>query len=467
MPEALLRIRKWLLLDRTATAPLLIGILLRASFAFAAYMRTGTRVITQGDTQSYLEPARSLFLTGSYTSGGLPELDRTPGYPLFTASTGAAFGHPLLTVAAQIFVASITLLVLRKIAIAICPFPSAGNFAAWCYACEPLSVTATARVMPETLFVLLIALVIERLLHAQFAKSSQACCSAGLLLAAATFVRPVSYYLLLPLTVALYVALREDNRIRWKAPILFLTATLLCLAPWQLRNYVTSNYTGFSSIVEKNLYFFQSAEISAELSGISLSLQQSRLGYNSDADYLAKQPEQRTWTRAQRLRFMRASASAILKDNPARYLRGHFTGVALVAFTPAATECLQLLRLDPPLESLPRHVVNEGILPSARKLLDAPSSLILVMAIFEAGTLALYVLALWGCGSVRCSSFALTILLGTALYFLLISGGAQAVGRYRLPVIPELCICAGIGLASALQKQRAKPVGPRSLSHTG
>jgi hypothetical protein len=41
----------------------------------------------------------------------------------------------------------------------------------------------------------------------------------------------------------------------------------------------------------------------------------------------------------------------------------------------------------------------------------------------------------------------------------LISGGAQAVGRYRLPIIPELCILAGGGLA-AVEKKRARSKSP-------
>jgi hypothetical protein len=43
---------------------------------------------------------------------------------------------------------------------------------------------------------------------------------------------------------------------------------------------------------------------------------------------------------------------------------------------------------------------------------------------------------------------ALWLLLGISLYFIAVSGGAQAVGRYRLPVMPIVCIFAAAGLRS-------------------
>jgi hypothetical protein len=68
------------------------------------------------------------------------------------------------------------------------------------------------------------------------------------------------------------------------------------------------------------------------------------------------------------------------------------------------------------------------------------------MAALEAGLLGLYLLAVRGmlCGGARRE--ALWLLLGTMLYFLAVSGGAQAVGRYRLPVMPIVCIFAAAGL---------------------
>jgi hypothetical protein len=68
------------------------------------------------------------------------------------------------------------------------------------------------------------------------------------------------------------------------------------------------------------------------------------------------------------------------------------------------------------------------------------------MAALESLLLAFYLFAL--CGVLRRESrrAQFWLLIGVALYFLAVSGGAQAVGRYRLPVMPVVCVFAAEGL---------------------
>jgi len=89
-------------LDRQMRGPLLSALLLRLSLMAAAYAATGTRIMTQGDTASYMEPGRNLLLHGVFATAGQFEIDRTPGYPIFAMFTGMAFDNVLLTATAQI-----------------------------------------------------------------------------------------------------------------------------------------------------------------------------------------------------------------------------------------------------------------------------------------------------------------------------------------------------------------------------
>ena len=410
-------------------------------------------MITQGDSTSYLEPARNLFLHGAYSNQGLLELDRTPGYPIFTALTGAAFGNILLTASVQITLAALTLLIIRKTAILSFSSERAGYIAAWLFALEPLSIASTIRIMPETLFVLLLVLVIERLLTFRTTSRLTTLCIAGLSLAAATYVRPVSYYLVLPLAIALVVACRKQRKLRWQAPAVLLVSTIPLIAAWQVRNQMEAGYGGFSSIVERNLYFYQSAEVAAELQKTSLAVEQENLGYTDEQSYLACHPDQRSWTPAQRLRYMRTAALAIIAQHRWLYARTHLAGIAVVAFTPGSTEFLQLLNLYPSPESMPRRILNEGIFRSTDRVFHQHFVAAFWMFYFEGFLLGLYIFAAMGLRVGKGSTFANMTLVGIALYFLLISGGAQAVGRYRLPVVPELCILAAGSLSSFRTKQ--------------
>ena len=82
-------------LDRRMAAPLVLAAMLRLGLMVVAFLLTGTQVMMQGDTASYLEPGKNLILHGAFATAGAPEIDRTPGYPVFAMLTGMAFGVPM------------------------------------------------------------------------------------------------------------------------------------------------------------------------------------------------------------------------------------------------------------------------------------------------------------------------------------------------------------------------------------
>lgn len=423
-------------------APLAVAVLLRLSLMIAAYLLTGTTVMTQGDTLSYLQPGRNLLLHGSYATAGLPEMDRTPGYPVFAMLSGMLFDNVLLVIIAQIALSVLSLLLVRRIAALVFSDARAGTFAAWLYAVEPFSILYCVRVMPETLFVLLLLVVIERVIV--FLRTGQlvALVLCGLALSAATYVRPVSYYLALPLAVGLIVVCWRHKPLRWQ-PALLLLVTMPLLAAWQVRNFVETGYSGFSSIVEKNLYYFQSAEVTAELRQCSLEQEQERLGYPDEASYVARHPEQRNWSQSQRLRFMKGEAQRVLIAHPALYLRTHLVGMGIVALTPGTSEVLQMLGAYPVDGVMPHRMLNEGIFSSLQRVIAAHPMIALAMGIMDLWLVLLYFLAVFGAIRPQKNRAIVLTLVAIALYFLVISGGAQAVGRYRLPILPVLCILAG------------------------
>lgn len=444
---------------RRMRAPLAVAALLRLSLLIAAYAATGTRILTQGDTASYLEPGRNLILHGLFWSAGQPEIDRTPGYPLFAMLTGMVFGNVVLTAAAQILLSLLALLVLKRIADRLYPNRNIGLRAAWLYACEPLSILYTVRLMPETLFVLLLLVAIERLVAFELGAKLRDLAWTGIFLAAATFVRPVSWYLGFFFAAGLALTAKQRG-LRWKAPAVLLLSLVPWLAAWQTRNAVEAGYNGFSSIVEKNLYFFQSAEVSADLQRIALASEQQKLGYPDDAAYRVAHPEQRDWPRPQRLRFMRVQSMQILRQHPILYLRTHVAGVAVVALSPCATEWLQLLAAYPDPETMPRRILNEGVAASVKRIVLTHPGVSLAMALLECLLLALYALAFRGFLSPLPNRLPAYTLLGIALYFLLIAGGAQAIGRYRLPVMPILCVFAAAGIPVSRAKEMRGHRGP-------
>jgi Dolichyl-phosphate-mannose-protein mannosyltransferase len=442
---------------RRLAVPMLAGAIVRAGLMLVSFLLTGTQAMTHGDTASYLEPGRNLLLHGTFASGGLPETDRTPGYPLLMMLTGMIANNVLLTVVFQIGVSLLSMLLVSRIAEMVCPGRNAGVVAAWFFAFEPISVVYSVRLMPETYFVFLLLVVVERLLVFQEKNKLVSLVQAGLALVAATFVRPAGYYLIFVLVTLLAWTLRKNEGLRWKAPLLLLVTVLPCLAAWQMRNWIETGYSGFSSVVEKNLYFYQAAAVTAKLEQTTLAAEQKTLGYPDRESYVAVHPEQQSWPEAKRLRFMREQAGAVVAAHPWMYSKSHFAGVAVVALTPCGADLLQLLGVYPTDASMPGRVSDRGFVRSVIEIVKAHPGIAVAMALLEIYLLMMYGLTLhaWATTGAR---DVIVILAGIAIYFLLISGGAQAVGRYRAPVMPIVCAFAAGGYRA--KKRSGTDVAP-------
>ncbi|MGO9778000.1 MAG: ArnT family glycosyltransferase [Terracidiphilus sp.] len=408
----------------------------------AALARTGSSVIASGDTASYLEPGRNLLLHGHFITGALPEIDRTPDYPLFLALFSLA--GPATAALAQVLLSAFTVLLVWRLARAVFAEERVALLAAWLFAFEPVSVIYSVRLLPETLFLALMLLSLERLAVFLRGRNLWVLAQAGLWLAAATFVRPISYYLPAALALGLFVVFARIPGLRWKAPAALLLSVLPWFAAWQLRNTIETGFGWFSSIVARNLYFYQAAEVEARVAHRPFVEVQSGWGYPDEQSYLARHPEQAGWDQAHRIVFMRSEAARVLVAHPGTALTVQLQGAAVVAFTPCAAELLRLVGISP--QDGPKRVVDEGPVRSALWLVRAYPGPAAVMAALELVLLALYLLAARGALSGCARREVLWLLLGVSLYFLAASGGAQAVGRYRLPVMPVVCVFAAAGL---------------------
>jgi beta-mannosidase len=415
---------------------------LRLALLAATLFRTGTSVIASGDTASYLEPGRNLLLHGRFFTGVLPEIDRTPGYSLFLALASL----PGITAAAleQVILSALTVVLVWRLARAVFEDDRTALTAAWLFAFEPVSIIYSVRLMPETLFLALLLLNLERMVVFLRGGRLRTLAAAGLWLAAATFVRPVSYYLPVALALGLAVLLVRVPGLRWTAPTVLLLSVIPWLAAWQARNLLETGFGGFSSIVARNLYFYQAAEVAARVEHQSFAEEQSAFGYPNEQTYLARHPEQIGWGQARRTAFMGSEARRVLGANPDTVLKVQLEGTAMVAFTPCAADLLRLVGAYP--EDGPKHVVNEGPLQSAMRLAHLHPWQAALMAMLELVLLSYYLLAARGVFSGCARREVLLLLLGVSLYFLAVSGGAQAVGRFRLPVMPAVLVFAAAGL---------------------
>jgi hypothetical protein len=429
----------------------------------AVLLRSGTSGLLASDTASYLEPGRNLLLHGLFQTAGQPEIGRTPGYPLFLAIVSLP-GWPVAALA-QVALSVLNVWLGARLARTAGLGKRGVLCAAWLLALEPMATIYSVRLLSETLFCLILLVSLERMAAFLGTHSWSALAGSGMALAAAVYVRPVAW--LLPWFWALGLLLvcwkergpqqvqrSPSHALAWKSSALLLATTLPFLALWQVRNCVETGFNGFSSIVVRNAYFYSAAVAEARATGRGFDEVQHAFGYPDESTYLLQHPEQAAWSQTARLAFMQAQARRILAAHWQSAFQDQMTGSLVVAFSPGAAELLQMLGLD--VASAPVRVVHQGPLSAALRIVCNDPLRATVMALFELVLLALYLMAARGawCGGFKRP--ALLLLLATAFYFIAVSGGVQAVGRLRMPVMPVLCVLAGAGLATLLRRPRTE-----------
>jgi hypothetical protein len=174
---------------------------------------------------------------------------------------------------------------------------------------------------------------------------------------------------------------------------------------------------------------------------------QHRLGYQDERIYLERHREQKTWSQAQRLDYMNREARHILLASPLIYARVHLEGIVRAMFDPGATTFLKFFKLYPEHGGLLGKLVDRGILKTMSSLVLENPLIFWSNALFLCLELLYLLCACIVLFSRRLmQNPAIIASLLIIAYYIVISGGPTALGRFRHPVMPIICVLAGYGL---------------------
>ncbi len=454
------------------------ALLLRLAAPLGAwYLAGGQPLVREPDSAGYLDAAASLWREGEFTRAGMPEIVRTPGYPLLLVPGIALGWGDLWAILLQALCGTATVFIVMRLAaetalgigmpdLAAPPSKQANlaqavpAMAGLVAACDPLAVLYCGKVLSETCFSTALAICLWGLVRHAMTQRRGPLVSAALALAAATFVRPISYYL--PLLAAMWLgcARRAGDaqastgtkttlrgaRIpaRWLHAAIFLVFAMGPSLLWQVRNYVTARYAGFSAIADVNLYYWQAAPVVAEQEGISLAEAQARLAERERLAQVRTEPRQHA--QAARLLWMRQHALDTLRQAPWLYARIHLKGMLAVVSDPGTHAWLDYVRYEPP----PRPAGEHGLRRLVRALKTKPWAACLhallwgwILALLAFGALGLYRMP-------RSAAWWLFVLV--FLYLWCLSGGPLGYHRFRIPLLVIWSVWAGHGLAFAAKR---------------
>ncbi len=214
----------------------------------------------QADSYGYLNTGMMLASHGVFAqdnNGVLKyELFRTPGYPLFLGLLHGTLKIPLNgIILAQVLLTILAAFVTYKAAFEI---DNKIAFLGAAIVLFSLPITVfSLMLLTESLYLFLISLFMLAFIRYLKNRKTKLIVLSGVLLAAATYVRPISYYLGGGLAVfVFYVNIPDKFKKAILHAILFLAVTYGLLGIWQLRNYIHFHQNTFASIIQENYKAF-------------------------------------------------------------------------------------------------------------------------------------------------------------------------------------------------------------------
>jgi Dolichyl-phosphate-mannose-protein mannosyltransferase len=435
---------------------LLIALTVRILLPIGAILSTHDPSVFYGqDSSSYIELAKALAFKSQFAIDG-PEIFRTPGYPVFLIPGVLLNRLELTAIVLQIVISCLTVYFVYRIARTVFETERAANCGAILYALEPQSVLYSSKILSETLFTgLVVAFLLLFFLYTR-KHEFHFLFSAGVLLSAATYVRPIAFYL--PVIVSIFVfavSITAGKSARWSAlrSLALLAICGVLTGIWNVRNSRSADYPGFSSVSDYNLYFYQAASVLAAEKGVPYYTVRQQLGAENPPVYFENHPEQRQWTGGEVSRYQRREGMRVLLRHPFQYAEIHLKGMLRLMLDPGGVEYLKLFKLYPESGGLLGRIVDQGLTRTVLLLRkEAP-------AIFwSSAILGVILILYWLAASIgfwlawRSYAADLIVMLTFGLYFVILSGGPNSLERFRHPVMPMVCLLAGYALSRLCTK---------------
>jgi len=388
-------------------------------FAVAVLTNFAYLILSNGDfyypdSLTYLAPARSMLSgAGFLDDSNLVETIRTPAYPLLLALFGARtlpiiiLQHLInvaLALGIYIFAASRT--ANRLIALV----------ASLLFAIDVPTIHYANKLLTETTFAALLYVLFLLALHRPNVVAL------GLLTGVLVLVRPIAIFFFVPLAIVLAIWHKSARHLA-----IFTLLALLLPVGWAARNKVQTGVFSVSSIGNINLLSQRAAgALAIEDEGdFREALTDEESALTDEADDWIQQtlhiPDAEELPVAVRAKYYAQYGVRVIREHWLSFVQLTIRGV-LVNFVDSDWDAVwDISQISPDVLRL-----TLGLIP------------VIILAFATVG-----VIDLW-----RSDRALALLIIVVVVYFIGISAGGEAESRFRVPVVPQLAIAAGVGVAA-------------------
>jgi 4-amino-4-deoxy-L-arabinose transferase-like glycosyltransferase len=325
--------------------------------------------------------------------------------------------------------------------------PTAAMLAGAFVALDPLQFALSGTILTETLATLtlvgIVAVGVVVFVRQPAQVDTRYFFALGALVAAATMVRPTTYYFP-PILVVLLLC--RFWRLGWQRLLIsvlaFVLPIVVVVGGWQLRNHDAVDSWQLSGSAAATLYCYNAAAVEAKVTGRSLRATRRELGCHPGGwdDLTAACP---SWWGC---------------DAPHRLANGHsFDEMSSRGFRIVTRHPFQSAQIV--LAGLGREIFGPGA-DTVSRFLHVHSSPLLTGGLFVWNILVWSLALVGAIVALRSSLRAFWVFLMSVLvYVLVISAGSESSARFRTPLVPLIALLAALGaqrIVRSMREERAR-----------
>lgn len=365
----------------------------------------------------------------------IPDTKRVPLYPLFLAGTFAVTaGAYWLAALLQTFLSAAIVFFIYRITASFANRRAAFAAAALA-AVYPFAIFLSTQLLAETLFTFVLFAAFAFFVRSAQLHGYRAAIGGGLLMGAATLVKPAGQYI--PFLLAPFVALKQSGLMRVSQPVVYLVCFLLVMSPWIVRNSMTSGHAELSH--EANIL------LDLHYAGYMALKETGAAGRADEFRTVKTSEEVNAVSRGELIRRL----LVVMAHDPVGFAK--YLALVAVPFSFGDGFVTMVTALSPH-QAIPAWNFSTSPAAFARTLgFGILPAWLIVLSIGIKGMWGLVLLSAIG-GFVmllRGSKDKVFTALGMAIviaYFMFAGGPVQSA-RYRQPVEPLIFLLAGIGIA--------------------
>jgi 4-amino-4-deoxy-L-arabinose transferase-like glycosyltransferase len=377
-----------------------------------------------------------------------PDTFREPGYPVYLAIIYFIFGiKPFIAILIQILLSSVSIIFICKIALLLFNDTSLAKAAALIYIFDIHSIFVANELLTDTLLTLLFLPSVYYFLKGMMSGNWQPILWGGVLLGLACLTKPI--VLLFPAILFIIIYFFSNKNRSWKIKMGFLF-TLACgslTSTWLVRNHVEYGHWQMTTQGGSDLLFYYSSLTEQRLTHANID--SIRVKFQQQADSAGFRKETDPFKQSD---ICKKIALSYISKHKLAFLITHFEGGINMYLSLGNNGIAKTLGWEKELNAQRFAVISSQRVMENFKKGKRETILgivILLVMLIQYGGAAYGVFRIY-----KDKHFLfLVLLILTILYFWAVAGVLGSY-RYKLPVMPFICIAAGYGFVYAMNKKK-------------